>query len=71
MKIRETIRHGDYYHQRTGEASTYEEFVTFMQTSPYAGTVTRAENKYLVQAWDELGARGQAEFGWSTLEVES
>ncbi|AEK08977.1 hypothetical protein SEA_GATOR_132 [Mycobacterium phage Gator] len=69
--IVETIHHGDYYHQRTGEASTYEEFITFMQASPYAGEYTRAENKYVHEAWDTLLTTGRSEFGWATLELQS
>ncbi|AOY11982.1 hypothetical protein SEA_ADNAMA_134 [Mycobacterium phage Adnama] len=68
--IVETIHHGDYHNVRTGEASTYTEFVSFLQASPYAGTATRADNKHVRESWDSLLATGRSEFGWATLEIQ-
>ena len=73
MKVRETIRHGDYRNVREVDIErTWDDFVELILGSPYKAAQTAEElarNKYVAQCFADLMTAGKGNLGWADYEV--
>lgn len=73
LRVRETVRHGNYHNVRTVEMPvTWDGFTALLLSSPYCGSQTAeslAANTFVAATFASLLRDGRASHGWATYDV--